>query len=218
MSALPSNLIPLHPERPRGPSKVLELPVGLSDAAIVAGLLAGQRDAGAALFDRYGALVHRVLVRVLGPDPEVHDLLQDVFVAALASIHRLENAAALRGWLTQIAVFTARGRIRKRVRWRFLMFSPNDEMPEQEAIVAPAEISEALKKTYSVLNQLKPDERIPFALRFIDGMELTEVARACGTSLATIKRRLSRAQTRFVELAEGEPALREWVEGRNDAH
>ncbi|MDX2052594.1 MAG: sigma-70 family RNA polymerase sigma factor [Polyangiaceae bacterium] len=210
MAALSSNLIPLRPERPHTP-KVVELPVPLSDAAIVAGVCAGQRDAGAALFDRYSPLVHRVLLRVLGPDPDVHDLLQDVFVSALGSMRRLENPSALRGWLTQIAVFTARGRIRKRVRWRFLLFSPTEELPEQEAMHPSAEVSEALKKTYAVLNQMPPDERIPFALRFIDGMELTEVAKACGTSLATIKRRLSRAQTRFVELARQDPSLLEWV-------
>jgi RNA polymerase sigma-70 factor (ECF subfamily) len=58
---------------------------------------------------------------------------------------------------------------------------------------------------------LPADERIPFALRFIDGMELTEVARACTVSLATIKRRLSRAEQRFTAFAALEPALAEWL-------
>jgi RNA polymerase sigma-70 factor (ECF subfamily) len=42
-------------------------------------------------------------------------------------------------------------------------------------------------------------------------MELTEVAASCGVSLATIKRRLARAQASFVGAAAREPALLEWL-------
>ena len=40
-------------------------------------------------------------------------------------------------------------------------------------------------------------------------MQLTEVAAACRVSLATVKRRLARAEKRFVEAAKDHPALRE---------
>ena len=73
--------------------------------------------------------------------------------------------------------------------------------------------SQALHATYRLLSTLQPDEQIAFALRFIDGMELTEVAAACDVSLATIKRRLARAEARFSELARSEPALVEWIGG-----
>jgi len=43
-------------------------------------------------------------------------------------------------------------------------------------------------------------------------MELTAVAAACGVSLATIKRRLSRAQATFVSLASQHAVLAEWLE------
>jgi RNA polymerase sigma-70 factor, ECF subfamily len=42
-------------------------------------------------------------------------------------------------------------------------------------------------------------------------MELTAVARACNVSLATIKRRLARAQKTFTALASEQPSLVEWV-------
>jgi RNA polymerase sigma-70 factor (ECF subfamily) len=190
---------------------VLELPVPDSDAGLVAALRAGRQSAKAALFDRYGRHVHRVLSRVLGPDPDIPDLLQDVFVSALESIDRLTDPNALRAWLSRIAVFTARGRIRRRVRWRFVRNEPLEELSKVEAHSASVEVSEALRTSYRVLGQLPPDERIAFALRFIDGMELTEVAEACDVSLATIKRRLVKAQRRFVEIARREPSLQEWL-------
>jgi RNA polymerase sigma-70 factor, ECF subfamily len=205
---------PATPESfPAHRAEVIRLPVGLSDEGIVHGLKNGDREAAAQLFDRYAEHLRRVLVRVLGPDPEIPDLLQDVMVAALGSINRLDDARALRAWLTRIAVFTARVRIRRRTRWRFLRFVAPEELPEQGVEPHDAPASETLRATYRVLEKLDSDERIAFALRFLHGMELTEVAHAASVSLATIKRRLSRAQLRFQELARSEPSLDDWLGG-----
>jgi RNA polymerase sigma-70 factor (ECF subfamily) len=194
------------------PKRVLELPIGESDIALVAALRAGRVDAGRILFERYGRDVERVLFRVLGPDVELGDLLHDVFVAALTSIDQVREPSALRGWLTGIAVRKARKCIVKRRRWRIIQFFAPTEMPEGEARVAPLEVSEALRCTYEALNRLPADERLAFALRHIDGMELTAVAAACGVSLATIKRRLTRAQRTFVRMAADHDALAPWLE------
>jgi len=188
-----------------------ELPAPESDELLVLCLRARHPDAGTQLFDRYAPHVRRVLVRVMGPDSEILDLVHDVFVTALESVNRLLDPRALRAWLTQIAVFTARGRIRRRVRGRILRFLPFSELPEPELPPADFEASEAMQAVYRVLDALDTDQRIAFALRFVAGMELTEVAASCGVSLATIKRRLSRAQISFAKLAEREPALAEWL-------
>ena len=208
----PLSPAPARRSDPAPPAGVVRLPVPEGDVALVAALRAGRPDASGVLFDRYARHVQRVLVRVLGPDSEVDDLLQDVFVAALGSVDRLEEAHALRGWLTSIAVFTARARIRRRVRWRFLRILPSEELPDVPAVTASPETSEALRAAYQVLGQLPADERIAFALRFIDGMELTEVAASCQVSLATIKRRLKRARERFASLASEHQVLAEWLE------
>jgi RNA polymerase sigma-70 factor (ECF subfamily) len=189
----------------------VRLPVSHADAALVAALRAGRSEASKELFDRYAEHVQRVLVRVLGPDAELSDLLHDVFVAAFSSLDKLSDPNALRAWLTKIAVFTARARIRRRVRWRFIRLWPMDELSEIPGTSSSPELSEELRCTYRILHRMPPDERIAFALRFIDGMELTEVATACNVSLATIKRRLQRAQARFLEAARAEPVLVEWV-------
>jgi RNA polymerase sigma-70 factor (ECF subfamily) len=205
---------PATPEAfPAHRAEVIRLPVGLTDEAIVLGLRGGDREAAAQLFDRYAEHLRRVLVRVLGPDPEIPDLLQDVMVAALGSIDRLDDPRALRAWLTRIAVFTARVRIRRRTRWRFLRFVAPEELPERGIDPHDAPASETLRATYRVLERLEPDDRIAFALRFLHGMELSEVAHAAQVSLATIKRRLTRAQERFQDLAKAEPSLGDWLEG-----
>ncbi|MET0384520.1 MAG: sigma-70 family RNA polymerase sigma factor [Polyangiales bacterium] len=201
----------VQPEKSAG-NRVVELPIAETDAALVAALRANRAEAGKTLFKRYGRDVERVLFRVLGPDVELADLLHDVFVAALTSIDQVRDPNALRGWLTGIAVRKARKCIVKRRRWRIIQFFAPMDMPEAEARVTPTEVSEALRCTYEVLNKLPADERLAFALRHIDGMELTAVAAACGCSLATIKRRLTRAHANFVSLASTHSALAEWLE------
>jgi RNA polymerase sigma-70 factor (ECF subfamily) len=70
---------------------------------------------------------------------------------------------------------------------------------------------EALRATYRVLDRLNAEDRMVFALRYIEGLELTQVASACDCSLATVKRRLTRASDRFQALAKREPALAPWI-------
>ncbi|HKY37185.1 MAG TPA: sigma-70 family RNA polymerase sigma factor [Polyangiaceae bacterium] len=188
-----------------------ELPAPESDELLVLSLRARHPDAGTVLFDRYAPHVRRVLVRVMGPDSEILDLVHDVFVTALESVNRLVDPRALRAWLTQIAVFTARARIRRRVRGRVLRFLPFSELPEPELPPADFEASQSMQAVYRVLERLDTDQHIAFALRFVAGMELTEVAASCGCSLATIKRRLARAQISFASAAAREPALAEWL-------
>lgn len=199
-----AELVPLRKSQP-------ELPAPGSDEVLVLALRARHADAGTQLFDRYAPHVRRVLTRVMGPDAEIRDLVHDVFVTAFESVDRLIDPKALKAWLTQIAVFTARARIRRRVRGRILRFLPFSELPEPELPPSDFEASEAMQAVYRVLERLETDQRIAFALRFMAGMDLTEVAASCGVSLATIKRRLARAQGNFTRGAGREPALVEWL-------
>jgi RNA polymerase sigma-70 factor, ECF subfamily len=192
-------------------AQILRLPRASSDEELVASLREGTSPAGQALFDAYGGYIRKVLMRTIGPDPELSDLVQDVFLMALESLSKLQDPRALRGWLAQIAVFRARRCLRRRKQWRILKFFAPEEMPPGRAVQPDLEASEALRATYRLLASLSVDEQIAFTLRFVEGMDLGEVAATCGVSLATTKRRLSRAETRFVELARREPSLAEWT-------
>jgi len=185
------------------------------DASLARALCEGHPGAPAALFDRYGSHVQRVLFSVLGFDLEIQDLLHDVFAEAFRGIKRLEDGERLRAWLSSIAVFTARGCIRARSRRRFFGLALGQHVEHQASAhhgATSIEDREALTQTYGVLEQLSADLRIPFSLRYIEGLRLVEIAECCGVSLATTKRRLVRAEKRFVKLAQREPALEKWLE------
>jgi RNA polymerase sigma-70 factor (ECF subfamily) len=175
----------------------------------------GQGDQAAAseLVRRYGPYVERVLARILGVDGELPDLLHDVFVNALDSIDSLKNPSMLKEWLRGVTVFVARGCLRRRRRRQWLVFRRSEDLPDVPSDLMPSDAGDALARTYRALAKLPADERIVFALRFVAEMELTEVAQACQVSLATIKRRLERAQTRFTAVGRQDPVLKEWIEG-----
>jgi RNA polymerase sigma-70 factor (ECF subfamily) len=179
------------------------------DAALVAALRGGDGRARILLVERFEPLVERLVAGALGIDAETPDVVQDVFVAVLEGIHNLKEASALRGWIATLAVFTARGRIRRRRRWRWIRFVAPEEVPEVPVAGPQGETHEAVRATYAILESFPADERLAFSLRFISEMQLTEVAEACRVSLATVKRRLARAEKRFVEAARRHPALHE---------
>src|SRR4051794_9245248 len=181
----------------------------LDDRALVEALRRKEPWASTALVEKYEPHVERVVAGALGIDPDLADIIQDVFVRVLEGIHQLKDPAALRGWIGSLAVFTARGHIRKRRRWRWIRFFAPEDVPDTAAPTATPEQHLMVRGTYQVLDRMPEDERIAFSLRFISEMELTEVAAACSVSLATIKRRLARAEARFRAEAAQNPLLSE---------
>jgi RNA polymerase sigma-70 factor (ECF subfamily) len=180
-----------------------------SDGELVAALRRNDPHARLALVDRYGPYIERLVGGALGVDADLRDVVNDVFVAVLERVHQVRDPSALRAWIGSLAVFTARGHIRKRRRWRWIRFLAPADIPDTAAPTASPEQHLMVRGTYQVLDRLPADERIAFALRFVSEMELTEVAAACGVSLATIKRRLSSAETRFRAEAAKNPLLSE---------
>jgi RNA polymerase sigma-70 factor, ECF subfamily len=180
------------------------------DASLVADIRRGSTAAAGVVFDRYGSHVERLLWSLLGPEPEAEDLLHEVFVRALEGIADLEDPTRLRSWLTGIAVHTAREWIRKRTRRRWLRFV--EELPDPPQPALDESVSEATRCTYEILRGMSTDDRIFFSLRFVEGMELADVAMACDVSLSTAKRRLKDAEKHFVARARRRPPLRSWIQ------
>ena len=191
---------------------VTPLTFARGDDDLIDALRAGHPGAAAVFYDRYAGSVHRTLQSVLGRDAEIPDLLQDVFIRAIDRISELEHLDQVRSWLTTIAVFTARAHIRRQTRrkWLFL-FSP-DQTKQNHLEPPSSDARRALRETYRTLDTLPANERIAFVLRIIEGMTLPEAAEAAGTSLATFKRRLSRAEKKFLDRVRERPLLQQWLQ------
>jgi RNA polymerase sigma-70 factor, ECF subfamily len=179
---------------------------------LVRAMRGGEAWAERAFLDRYGGHVDRMLTRLLGAHPDLDDLAQEVFLRAFQRLASLRSPGALKSWLTAIAVFVAREAIRKRQRRGWLVALPIEEACDLEVPSATPEARAALRAFYEVVGALDADAGIAFTLRFVEGMELTEIADACGVSLATAKRRIKAAETEFCARGRAHEALADWFE------
>lgn len=190
----------------------LEIELTGNDAALVQALRSGQAGAASAFYDRYADGVMRTLRAILGADADVPDLAQEVFMRAIERIGDLDHCERVRSWLTTIAVFTARDHVRRRQRRNWLgLFSPDHGRALQHD-PPPPEARFALREICDILQALPLDERMAFLVRVVEGASLPDGAAACTTSLATFKRRLARAEGKFLDAVRDRPTLRGWLE------
>jgi RNA polymerase sigma-70 factor (ECF subfamily) len=196
-----------------GPHAVVRLlPRTATDATLIASLKAREPGSAELLYGRYKRVVEIVILRTVGFDSEVQDLIHEVFTRALERIRSLRESGALKAWITSVAYFTGRAFVRdRRIRRRWLVHFSSDDAPEPAAIVASPEVRRTLAHAYAVLRALPPNESSAFSLRIIEGMARTEIARVAGVSLATANRRMARAERRFWQRARRDPMLSEHV-------
>ena len=206
----PVRLLPARAPTPPASGVVRALPFDGDDEELVDGVIAGRADAASALYERHVDGIQRLVFRLMGPDTEIEDVVHDVFLRALESIGRLRDPAALRPWLIGIAIRVVRIRIQKRMRQRWLKVMPPESVPEV-AMTPDMDLGEALRDVYGILQQLPPDERIALVLHRVEGLALEEAAASCETSLATFRRRLARAESKFFARAEKKATLATWL-------
>lgn len=160
-----------------------------------------------ALWDTWGARIQRLVQRTLGPDQGTEDLVHEAFVRLLQKVGTLRDSARIEGFVVAITLNVVRLELRRRKRWRAV--APTDRA--DPSISGSAEDAVAVKRLFVLLDQLEPDQRLAFTLRYIEQLELTEVAEAMGLSLATAKRRLAEAKAFLEEKANGDAQLHLFV-------
>ncbi len=180
-----------------------------SDVMLVAALCGQDLAAAGRLYDRYAANVRGMVHRMLGPDAELDDVVQDVFVAAITSISKLREPSLLKSWLLGIAVGKVRDHLRTRWRRRWLSFLPTEELPERAVPSTESQV-DIVQEVCSILDRLPPEERIALLLHRLEGLSLDEAAKTCNMSVSTFKRRVARAEAKFILRAKYHPALAEW--------
>lgn len=164
-----------------------------SDAELVVAARQGQMWAKEALYRRHVRMVVGLAHRVMPGDPEVDDLVQDAFVAALEGLGRLDNPQAFASFVASITVRSARRRIRHRQVLRRLGIRRGEPVDTERAVseTAPPDVAAELRALYSILQELPPDARIALVLRRVEGLTIPQIAELMELSPATVKRRIS---------------------------
>jgi RNA polymerase sigma-70 factor (ECF subfamily) len=150
------------------------------------------------LFNAYRGYVAKIGRRILGPSSEVDDLIQDVFLATVRDVHKLENPARLASWLGTVTTRMAkRRRFRNSVR-PSVGFEDPEPLLERVTEDGPSPESTAdLAGNIQRVMSLPDELRTPWVLKHVEGRTLEDVAQQCDCSLSTVQRRLQAASGRL---------------------
>jgi len=176
----------------------------------------GNRLAFDQLIDRYQGDIHRMIYYRIRARMDAEDLTQDVFIRAYRSISRLREPQRFRGWLYTIAVNRVNDYLRKkRVRSIFKSSDENvDIQPDADQLrEQPEALEQVLKEDFwrqvgRIAKKLSKMEREVFMLRFLDNLNINEIAQILKKSESTVKTHLYRALAKFKK----EKGLRQFLQ------
>jgi RNA polymerase sigma-70 factor (ECF subfamily) len=184
---------------------------GESDAALALQLQARSPEAARVVWERYSPLVRRILARALGPERDVEDSLQEVFLCLFNKAPELRNPASLRAFIVSIAIRTLRHEIRRRKLRGWLRLDGNAAAEDLRAVSQDTDAREALTRFYALLDRISTRDRSVFVLHVIEGMDVEAIASALQVSVPTIRRCFTRARERIALLAGRDPMLVDYV-------
>jgi RNA polymerase sigma-70 factor (ECF subfamily) len=192
---------------------VVQAPPALDDdAGLVRAAVEGDPGAPGLIWDRYARLVRGVVRRSLGED-EVDDHVQEVFLRFFRQVGGLRKPGSLRCFLIGIAMRVAGSELRRRRVRRFMRLAPAEELESGPGAPRDDDAREAVRRLYAILDRVDSRTRLLFVLRYVEALELTEIAESLDVSLATAKRHLSRAADRIFSLAGRDELLLAYLAG-----
>jgi len=175
-------------------------PASLSDAEVVARVLAGDDALFEILMRRHNQRLFRVARGILTDDSEAEDVLQEAWVRSFQALGGFRGESSVVTWLTRITAHEAMARSRRRRRLVPVAAVSGDDggPPEREDAAAPpdraAENRELQRALSAALDTLPDPLRAVFVLREVEGLSSQETADALEISPENTRVRLHRAK------------------------
>jgi RNA polymerase sigma-70 factor (ECF subfamily) len=179
------------------------------DRELVQRCQSGDERAFERLFLRHRGSVTRLVYRMLGPTPELEDLVQEVFVQVLRSLHGFRDEARFSTWLYRVALNVVLMHRRATGRRPRLV----DEAKGEPAVDLAPSAHEALETRrrveafYSLLGRLSEKKRTVFVLHELEGLTPARIGEIVGAPVLTVRTRLFYARRELEGWIAEEPAL-----------
>jgi len=187
--------------------------MSLSLPALAAQSADGSKAITAADFDdlvcRYQRKVYRVLLLMLKSPDDADNLTQECFLRAYTTRKTFRGECTVQTWLLRIAVNLARDHVRNRRAgfWRRLLRLDDESTPEPTFDLTSPQPSaergmlarEELDRVWRAVDGLSERQKEVFLLRFVEDLELKEIAAVLQLSTGTVKAQLFRAVSRIRE-------------------
>jgi RNA polymerase sigma-70 factor (ECF subfamily) len=149
------------------------------------------------IYREHFAFVYRRAARLAGPGIDAEDLAQEVFLIAERKLATYDGSSLISSWLYGITLNVVRA-ARRRERLRRLFQARVAMAPESPVCsIDRAELLEAHRIAYQILDQLSAKKREVFILAEFEGLGCDEIAKLVGTKTATVWSRLHYARQEF---------------------
>jgi RNA polymerase sigma-70 factor, ECF subfamily len=156
-----------------------------------------------AIVRRHQRRLHRFLLMMLRDPDEADNLTQECFLRAYQNLASFRGESSLETWLLRIAANLARDQARnqKTSFWkRLLGLDERAENGWAGRVAAPGPSPERallereeVRAVWEVASELSQQQRAVFVLRFVEEMELNEIAGVLGLQVGSVKTHLFRA-------------------------
>jgi RNA polymerase sigma-70 factor (ECF subfamily) len=142
--------------------------------------------------------VYRQAARLGGPGVDAEDAAQEVFMVVGRKLDTFDNTSLITTWLYGITLNVVRSlRRRARIRKIFELNEEKSEVPVRS--VDRAEVLDAHRIAYAILDKLAAKKREVFILAEFEGLSCDEIAVMVGTKTETVWSRLHYARKEFNE-------------------
>ena len=172
----------------------------IDDAELVLRTARGELGAFEQLVDRHRPVVVRVAARIVGSD-EAEDVSQDAFLRAFHRLHHFRGDAPFRAWLLRITHNAALDHLGRR---RPEPVDPETlDSAEESPSRQPAdrlEVRERIERLERKLRGLSHQHRTVLVLRDAEGLSYEEIAAITDAPIGSVKGRLHRARSEFIEM------------------
>lgn len=183
-----------------GPQQSACVTPEVSDEALIADVVAGDRERLAVLFQRYARLVRAVSLRILKSAVEAEDLVQDLFLFIQRKAGTFDSTKSSgRSWIVQMAYQRA---IERR---RYLATRQFYAQPALQSEVESVVSKPTTEDDYSpeavfgrnglekALAELSEDQRETLRLYFFEGYTLAEISEKAGQPVGNVRHHYYRA-------------------------
>ncbi len=182
----------------------------ISDLELVEKVKAGERRAFSELVKRHQRSVLRMSLRFVKDMDAAEDVTQEAFIKAYEKLHTFEGRASFKSWLFQIAVNTARNKLRE---WKRVTVDIDDV---QLAVNAEAEstlVHGAMKDIlHKEVEKLPLKQKTALVLRVYEDLSFSEIAEIMECPYDTAKANYRHALLKLRQTFEQQSELKNWTE------
>ena len=181
-----------------------------TDLQLVEEVRSGQRASFSELVKRHQRGILRLSMRFVKDMDVAQDVVQEAFIKAYEKLNMFEGRASFKSWLYQIAVNTARNKLRENRH----DFSNIDDVylsvsATAEKVLVHAAVSEILQ---TEVDRLPFKQKTALVLRVYEDMSFAEIADIMECPYDTAKANYRHALMKLKETFETQSELKKWTE------